>query len=166
MQKAYNTCLEMFVQRGYKITFQDDECVCIEAVKRDGSQICAFLLDSSFRTEHVKEYTVFMKTNDIDHCVIIVRDKVTPAAHSSVASLSELRIELFSVEELQTNISRHQLQPKFRLMEKRELDNKIKKYIGTLWTDDATARFFGYQHGDVVELTRPDGIGYRIVKQK
>jgi DNA-directed RNA polymerase subunit H (RpoH/RPB5) len=167
MHKAYDTCLEMFEQRGYAVTSQDDEeRDCIEGVKEDGTQVCTFLLESSFRSEHVKEYTVLMKSGDIDHCIIVVRDKVTTAAHASVASLADLRIELFSVEELQTNISMHGLQPKFRLMKKNEVSPKIRKNLGTLWTDDPAARFFGYQRGDVVELTRPDGVGYRVVRQR
>lgn len=167
MHKAYYTCLEMFLERGYTITSQDDEDHdCIEAVKSDGSQVCAFLIESSFRSDHVKEYTILMKSSGIDHCIIIVRDKVTSAAHASVDTLTELRIELFSVDEMQSNIIRHELQPKFRLVNKSEVGKDIHKYLGTLWSDDAAARFLGYQHGDIVELTRPDGIGYRIVKRR
>ena len=40
MENAYNTCIEMFEQRGYKIVEKDDERIL--AIKEDGNQLCAF----------------------------------------------------------------------------------------------------------------------------
>ena len=110
--KAYNTCIEMFEQRGYEIAEQDDERIL--AIKQDGNQICAFIPKymSKFNVDRIQEYISMIKKMDVWHCLIVYKDSATPIAKKVVEDSQEIMIELFNEDELQYNITKHFLVPK------------------------------------------------------
>jgi DNA-directed RNA polymerase subunit H (RpoH/RPB5) len=79
-----------------------------------------------------------------------------------------MKIELFAEEDLQFNITKHRLQPKFEKLKDSEAVDFKKNFgikFGILRLDRPIARFYNYQKGDVIRITRNDGyINYRIVK--
>ena len=166
VNKAYDICMEMFLQRDYDIVEQDDERIL--AIKEDGSQICAFIpkLMTKFNVECIQQYISMLKKMDIYHCVIIYKDSATPIAKKVVEDSCEILIELFNEEEMQYNITKHNLVPLHKLKYKKNSKECIEfsKYPVILKTDPV-ARFYGFKKGDVIEITRPNGyITHRIVK--
>ena len=164
--KAYDVCMEMFLQRGYDIIEQDEERIL--AIKEDGLQICAFIpkLMTKFNVECIQQYISMLKKMDIYHCVIIYKDSATPIAKKVVEDSCEILIELFNEEEMQYNLTKHNLVPLHKLKYKKnnKESSKFNKYPVILKTDPV-ARFYGFQKGDVIEITRSNGyITYRIVK--
>ena len=79
-----------------------------------------------------------------------------------------MRVELFALEDLQYNITKHRLQPKFECLSDKDADDFKKKYgvkFGTLRLDRPIACFYDYKRGDVIRIIRSDGyISYRIVR--
>ena len=169
--KAYDICLEMFEQRGYEIVEQDDERIL--AIKEDGNQICAFISKNmtKFNVDRIQEYISMIKKMDIWHCIIVYKDSATPIAKKVVEDSKEIIIELFNEDELQYNITKHFLVPLHELLYKKkskECDTFKKKYsdkFPVILKTDPIARFYFYDKGDIIRITRKDGyITYRIVK--
>jgi DNA-directed RNA polymerases I, II, and III subunit RPABC1 len=166
MERALQVCLEMFEQRGYQNISHDDSK--IDAIKPDGRPVCAFMVDTSkFNVNRVQEYIAFMNELDIHHGVIVYKDNVTPMAKKIVDSSQDIMIELFMEEELQYNITKHRLVPKHERLSDEEAINFKTRFglnFPTLLRSDPISRFYGYNKGDVIKITRNDSIIYRIVK--
>lgn len=170
-QKAYNTCYEMFQQRKYDIIEADDECIL--AIREDGEQVCAFIprVKTKFNVDKIQEYISILKNMGVNHCIIVYKDNVTPIAKKVVEESKDIRIELFEQEELQYNITKHILVPKHELLYKKksvEAQEFKKKYTAkfpVLLKTDPIARFYAYESGDIIKVTRSnDIVVYRIVR--
>ena len=175
MEKAYETCVEMIQQRGYVIIDQDDERILGTRENRSTGaeeQICVFLTNTSkFNVESIQEYISMMKKMDVWHCIIVYRDNATPVAKKIVEELKDMVIELFTEEELQYNITKHYLVPKHEIAYKKGTVGCVnfkKKYsdnIPIILKNDPISRFYGYERGDIIKVTRKNGyVMYRIVK--
>jgi len=116
----------------------------------------------------MKEIFSIMSERNVEHSIVIYKDKVTPATKSTLEQTEDMKIELFAEEDLQINITKHRLQPIFEKLKDEEAMEFKKKYglkFGILRVDRPIARFYDYVRGDVIRITRPDGyINYRIVK--
>ena len=170
MQKAYDTCLDMLEQRGYIIIDHDEDRIL--AAKNDTEQMCVFLTDSDkFNVDSIQEYISMMKKMDVHHCIIVYKDNVTPVAKKIIEETKELKIELFHQDELQYNITKHYLVPKHEILYKKgtaEYSNFKDKYsdkFPIIMKSDPISRFYGYEKGDIIKVTRKNGyVMYRIVR--
>jgi DNA-directed RNA polymerase subunit H (RpoH/RPB5) len=187
MNKSYNICIQMFTQRGYQIADQeDDEHEQISAVKQNGDKIYAFFLSTQFNVKRVEEYVSLMNQLNISHSVIVNTGGVTPPAKKIVESFYDITFELFSQDELQTNITQHRLQPRFERLQQNEADEFKKTYstvvsntnelgqvvknvispkISIMLATEPVSRFYAYKKGDIIRIHRKTGyITYRIVR--
>ena len=171
MEKAYEICIEMINQRGYTIVDRDEERIL--ATKPDKTHMCVFVAPShKFNVESIQEYISMMKKMNLTHSIIVNKDNATPIAKKIIEESPDLNIELFYVDELQYNITTHYLVPKHELAYKKgtkEYTTFKKKYMAdnfpVILKTDAVARFYAFQKGDIIKVTRPNGIiTYRIVK--
>jgi DNA-directed RNA polymerase subunit H (RpoH/RPB5) len=168
-ERAYDICLEMLVQRGYAIIDQDKEDLRIIALKKDGNQVMVFFNAApKFDIKSLKETISIMNEIDVTHAIVVHREGVTSQTKSTLDQSKELYVELFLEEDLQYNITKHRLQPTFEKLDNDSAEFFKKKYgmkFGTLRLDKPIARFYDYQRGDVIRITREDGyINFRIVK--
>ena len=166
-EKAHKTCLEMIQQREYSI-IEDAEDHII-ALKPDNTQMVILFHDApKFDTKGMKEAVNTMNELGVYHAIIIYHDDVTPATKATLERSVERRFELFAEEDLQINITIHRLQPKFERLADEEAIKFRKDFgtkFGTLRLDKPIARFYDYQRGDVIRITRKCGyINYRIVR--
>ena len=170
MKKSYQICIEMFEQRGYDIIEKDDEQIV--ALKKDKKQVCAFMATTpKFNVERIQDYISIMKKIEVYHSIIVYKDNVTPIAKKVIEESKEMIIELFEQNELQYNITKHYLVPKHELLfEKGSEDIKqFKKKYGDkfpiILKTDPISRFYGFNKGDIIKVTRKgDIVMYRIVK--
>ena len=167
MERAYNTCLEMLGQRNYEIINKEEDQIV--ALKPDGNQVIVFLSDSlKFNVKNIQMYITIMDEMQIFHAIIVYKESITAFTKKAIEQSLEMTFELFAVEDLQYNITKHVLQPKFECLTTEE-STKFKKQYGnrfpTLRRDDPISRFYGYNKGDVIKITRPNNyISYSIVK--
>ena len=170
-ERAYQVCEEMFIQRGYIIVEKDDERIL--AIKEDGKQICAFInkLGAKFNVERIQECISMMREMDVYHGLIVYMDTATPVAKKIVEESQKMKIELFHEKELQYNLTKHYLVPDHKLIYKsktKKCEEFKKKYTDkfpTLLKTDPVSRFYGYEKGDIIQITRKDSyVTYRIVK--
>ena len=175
MEKAYEICVEMIQQRGYIIIDQDDERILASRenrVSKKEEQICVFITNTpKFNVESIQEYISMLKKMDVSHCIIVYRDSATPVAKKIVEESKDINIELFTEEELQYNITKHYLVPKHEIEFKKGTlgcANFKKKYtddIPIILKSDPISRFYGYERGDIIKVTRKGGyVMFRIVK--
>ena len=167
MERAYNTCLEMMKQRNYEIINKEEDQIV--ALKPDGNQIIVFLSDSlKFNVKNIQMYISIMDEMQIFHAIIVYKETITAFTKKAIEQSLEMTFELFAVEDLQYNITKHILQPKFECLPTEESTNFKKQYgnrFPTLRRDDPISRFYGYNKGDVIKITRPNNyISYSIVK--
>ena len=167
MQRAYDTCLEMLEQRNYEIIEPEDDRII--AQKPDNNQMVVFLSDAiKFNVKNIQMYITIMDELQIFHAIIVYKDSITAFTKKAIEQSLEMTFELFSLADLQYNITKHVLQPKFECLPTEDA-TKFKKTFGikfaTLRKDDPISRFYAYNKGDVIKITRPNNyISYRIVK--
>lgn len=159
-------CFEMLSQRGYEVS--EDETVIV-ATAKDDKLIVFYNTSPKLSIENIKYYTNIMHELGFKHTIIIYDSVVTPQANKTIETLQDsLDIELFEKKSLMYNITKHKLVPKHRRLipcEALEFKEKYGVKIPMMLKTDAVARFYYFKSGDLVEITRTDGIvAYRIVK--
>ena len=171
MDIALKTVIEMITQRGYKI-IEDDEDKLI-SLNKDGEHIVVFKQAVlKFNVDRVKEYISHLHKMKMNHCIVIYTDSVTSMTKKLVANSVDIKIELFTVDELQYNITKHRLVPVHIRLSPEEAKNFKDKFglkHPAILRNDPIARFYSYKRGDVIKILRKTGEGsefvtYRIVK--
>lgn len=167
-KRAYNICLEMLEQRNYEIVSKE-EVEQIIALKPDGNQVIVFFSDSlKFNVKNIQMYITIMDELQIFHSIIVYKDSITAFTKKTIEQSLEMTFELFSIEDLQYNITKHVLQPKFECLTEEESIIFKKKYgnkFPTIRRDDPISKFYGFNRGNVIKITRPNNyISYSIVK--
>lgn len=168
-EQAYKICEELFIQRGYNIIEKDDERIL--AIKPDGNQICAFIskLSSKFNVDFIQEIISILNQMDIRHCLIVYK-AATPVAKKVIEESEQsekIKVELFHEDELQYNLTTHKYVPKHELYHKnntKEAKEFKKDKHPIISKMDPVSRFYDFNVGDIIKITRKDGtIHYRIV---
>jgi DNA-directed RNA polymerase subunit H (RpoH/RPB5) len=185
-ETAIKIVKEMLIDRGYTISNRSSstlsECTTIitrstevleekdyECYAENGSKrILVFLCrEDKLKIQEAKEKIYVMNRENVKRCIIIYMNDITPTAKKSFETIQEYNIELFSVKELQFNITTHRLVPKHTLAtdaEKEELKIYHNKLPVLLYTD-VIRRYYDYKRGDIIRITRKDNsMIYRVVK--
>jgi DNA-directed RNA polymerase I, II, and III subunit RPABC1 len=170
MDTAIKTVTEMITQRGYKITESDENRII--ATNQNGNQIVVFTQTViKFNVDRVKEYISILHKMGKNHCIVIYNESVTSMTKKLVENSVDIKIELFTEEELQYNITKHRLVPehiRLSLNEALEFKQKYGLTHPAILRTDPICRFYSYERGDVIKIVRVSGndrfITYRIVK--
>jgi DNA-directed RNA polymerase I, II, and III subunit RPABC1 len=93
--------------------------------------------------------------------LLVVRDKINQSNMKSINS-RDLPLQIFSIQELQFNISKHVLVPKHEKVPPEEvpaivekLSIKSKHQLPLILKTDPMSRYLNLKAGDVVRITRP-----------
>lgn len=167
VSKAYAVCLEMMAQRTYTVVQQKPRC--ITAKDNDGELVVAYFVDcEKYRSKTNKEYLMLMHDMGTRHGIIIYSGSVTTATYKEIHHLKDCEVELFALEDLQYNITKHRLQPLFERLTP-SASAVFKTMHGTqcaiMRVNDPVARFYHYRAGDIVRVIRgPERyVSYRVV---
>ena len=119
-----------------------------------------------------------MREMDIKRALVLVENSVT---HCAKATLNRLKqegtyIDVFTMEEIQFNISHHSLVPKHEVCSHEEKAQLMKAYavdrtqLPNIKTTDPMARYLGVTKGQLIRITRDSDtmvghktISYRLV---
>jgi DNA-directed RNA polymerases I, II, and III subunit RPABC1 len=115
--------------------------------------------------------------DNILHLVLVVPLVPSPVVMSMIQLSTKFRIEVFTLEELRFNRSRHQWVPMHRVLslrEKKEVLEELKirpESLPKILRSDVMARYLGAKQDDVIEIIRPsktagETVYYRIVVDK
>jgi DNA-directed RNA polymerase I, II, and III subunit RPABC1 len=175
-EQAIKVLSEMITDRNYTIDYsyneirenEEKEPFCIRGRNRDNDVILCFISDEDkLNIQGIKDRISVMNREGSKRCIIVYRTSVTSSAKKSLETL-EYDFELFAIQELQLNITKHRLVPRHTIAspsEKSELDKNYKGKIPILLQTDAVSRYYAFQKGDYVRITRKNGaVMYRHVK--
>lgn len=165
-----NVVVEMFEARGYDSIVKSEKY--IKAVKPNGKKICLFRdVVTKLKAEGLRNFLTQLHEMKIQHGILVYREKPTPNVKKNIESIKNIKVhlELFQENELGINITKHELVPKHRRMDKTETQTefftKNRTKFPALLKSDPISRFYAYERGDVIEITRKNGfVCYRIVK--
>jgi len=107
---------------------------------------------------------------NINHCILLYEGAPTPAVKNVINTISDIgiMIELFNVDDLQFNITKHILVPLHKKLNKEECKEFKEQYgssIPVLLKSDPVCRFYNFQKGDIIQITRRNSfVSYRIVR--
>jgi len=167
--RSINICKEMLRQRGYDIVLEDDTTCQDFIAKKPDNNIAQVILmiGSKVNMKSIIDLLSSMKTTNIFHAIIIYSDSVTSSTVKTIAKNNNFTIELFHLDELQFNITKHDLQPSFRKVTEQE-SIQLKRTFDAhqfprLNHDDAISKFFHLSKGDIIEVDDDVLIRYRIV---
>lgn len=175
VERAYYTLLDMLKDRGYHITDEhkyndekneDIKPYSIKAQKMDDIIICFITDDEKLNIQGIKDKISILNKENATRCIIVYKSSITSSAKKSLETVNYI-FELFSLLELQFNITKHRLVPRHEQIndiEKEELKN-YKGKLPILLHTDAIARYYAFNKGDIIRITRKNGsIVYRVVK--
>lgn len=171
MENSIKTCKEMLTQRGYNNFTKlenDDDIYQILTQKSDNDKILIFFLDKiKFDIKCMNNIIVILNDLSIKHSIIVYRKNITAQTKKTINHCDDLDIELFNEEDLQFNITKHCLQPQFKLLTDVEAENFKTKFgikIPIIRLDDPISCFYHYRKGNIIKIIRKNGyITYRIV---
>mmetsp|Transcript_20537 Transcript_20537/g.23713 ORF Transcript_20537/g.23713 Transcript_20537/m.23713 type:complete len:205 (-) Transcript_20537:29-643(-) len=179
--RVRKTVMEMLVDRGYVVpqsklnqTFEDfkdtitDSLFTISVAKDneegmldDNRIIVFFPNEDKINQEQINNYIKKMNDQNIFHCILVVKGKVTPSAEKAVREFeSTLTIEIFHEKQFYVNITRHEYVPKHIILTNDEKKELLKRYkvkdfqLPKIIKDDPIARYLGLKRGQVVKIIR------------
>ena len=168
IKKALETIDDMLNKRGYKLSENNDDS-CIYKLNDKSSIIIFKTCISKINIDKIKEYITHLNNIKINKCILIYSGIITHSALKLVNISSNMQIELFTIDELQYNITHHRLVPNYQKLNSKE-SKEFKLKFGTkfpvLLMKDPIRRFYNFKRGDVIKITDKynDSLRYRIVK--
>ena len=168
MDQARIILKEMITQRGYQIISED--CDTVTATKQDGNNIIIYFVnEEKLNKSTVSKYMSMMNDSGVKHSIIVYADKITTTTIKSLKHSPDIELELFSMEEVQINITKHRLQPKsftkLSPSQARDFKNTYGLLFSVMKQNDAISRFYNFKRGDVVEVEQLNGVvTYKIIK--
>ncbi len=167
MQKAYQVCTEMLIQRGCEIKDNEDPSSII--AEKDGTTIGAFFINApKFNVELIEKVMGALSGINAKVGIIVHKGTVTACAKKITAlEDADVRLEMFHVDELQFNVTKHRYVPLHEKVTESETELLKKNFglkFGHLQVSDPISRFYAFERGDLIRIHRPDGIAYRVVR--
>jgi len=195
MEIAKKICIQMLIQRHWIVdehkSSNIDDIIDIDHSSGDPAidyftGMTAPLLVNTEITKEPEHYIVFMlsgvKLNIANvkecikildqvkskYCIIIYNNNITSSAKRVLNNFIDVVFEMFTVNELQYNISDHILVPKHICLNPTEQAVFIAKMgidIPILHKTDPVCRFYNFQKGSIIKVLRRDkSVSYRFVK--
>tara|TARA_B100001287_G_C22494576_1_gene440584 strand:+ start:169 stop:723 length:555 start_codon:yes stop_codon:yes gene_type:complete len=167
--KAFDTLNEMMNDRGYSVVndSKNSDYVLFKGKGKDDIGIFITTV-AKLCIKTLKEILHITEERVLRHILIMYQDSITPFVLKIINNIKNIKVEYFSVNELQYNITKHSLQPIFEKLTKDEIKSirvKIKNIekLPIMFTVDPIARYYNYQQGDVIRVRRRDIVCYRYV---
>ncbi|KAF7064574.1 hypothetical protein CFC21_070858 [Triticum aestivum] len=96
---------------------------------------------------------------NLSRLILILQGKIMPRAKESVKEKFTFKVDIFQVNELLVNISKHALKPKHEVLTAEEKARLLKKYnvqdsqLPRMLETDPVARYYGLGKGTVLKVT-------------
>jgi len=117
----------------------------------------------------VKMIVKSLDSGNCRHALVVYMNELTPQAREAVQQSGKYMFELFLLEELQYNVTKHFLVPRHEKLEKHEAKEILQTYGATqiprMLKSDPIARFYNFKRGDIILCYRRDGdVSARLVR--
>lgn len=176
---ARRTLLEMLRDRGYAIPSSDIDVSLAEfrATHGQSPDIDRLRISNSLRSDPSKRVLVYfcnpgpVKVTSIRYIsgqiankdglsglILVLQGEMTNQALKAL-DLFPFKVQVFQITDLLVNITKHVLKPKHRVLTDQEKQRLLKKYsiqekqLPRMLKNDAIARYYGLEKGQVVKVT-------------
>ena len=177
MNRSRKISKEMMSQRGYqKISENDTEIIFKNKTEK---VLLTYYENEKISIQIIKNSLELLKEKKLNHIILIYNEKFTACAKQFIKTLDSIEevdnvkkviFETFDVNELQINITKHELSSKHELAPQKELEEVLKivkdtKFIPKIFKHDPMCKFYNFQENDVLKaITDDDGyVDYRKV---
>lgn len=166
MDNAKKNVKIMLKKRGYTLVEENDN---VFLLKKNKNKLLLFFNPlPKLNIQIMKEFLSFLQQQQINHGIIVYKVSTTSQARKIISNLFNIKIELFSLQELQFDITTHRYyRPHIKLNEdeKKDFLSNFGGKIPFLLKTDPIVRYFNFEKGDIIKVIRKDNyISYRIVK--
>jgi DNA-directed RNA polymerase I, II, and III subunit RPABC1 len=170
LDKATQIFEEMLTQRGYSNIRQEEEY--LYATKPCGEDMYVFLnIIPKLNIDEIKNCISKLQEKEINHCIVIYEDDPTSKVKKTLENISNVNkeIELFDIQDVKFNITKHVLVPRHEKLIEDEAKKMKETYgannMAVLSILDPISKFYNYKKGDVIKIHRKGGVPfYRIVR--
>ena len=190
LMKVRKTIIEMLNDRGYDVSkyikgnkYKD---VSEDEVRKeykqdnmnlitDSKKINTFFWDEEGSFSKMTKYLNKIKKNDLEILILIIGRQSSDNVLTSnlISNISQIfvhvEVEIFYIDELVFNITKHHYVPQHILLSKKEANIIYKAYgidLPLLYKDDIISRYYGAKLNNIFKIIRPDNIYYRKIVNK
>ncbi|KAK4253815.1 hypothetical protein QN277_010441 [Acacia crassicarpa] len=147
-------------------------CVSLRSNPSSKAQVI-FLGTADIKVETIRLLYGKIMQERLSRLIVILQSKMTTYAVKEQQKWP-FRVEIFKINDLLVNVSKHVLQPKYEVLATDEREKLLEKYkvgaqqLPCLLETEAIARYYGLEKGQIVKIThtygRPDPfVTYRCV---
>jgi DNA-directed RNA polymerase I, II, and III subunit RPABC1 len=163
--RVFNTLREMLTDRGIKSETFDPVTPAMDETRMFafGGVLIIYSTKTRVLTNEFNNFIAFAKENGYNSGVIIISEsptseKVLGALINHISDRDNQLVQMFLMNTLFFNITKHQLQPKMRIIADVERTELAKKFpeldkLPRIESQDAMAKYLGARPGDIVEVT-------------
>lgn len=121
-------------------------------------------------TDTIKSDLIKLQEENVNGIIFIKKGKVTSNAKEILSCLTPYRVQIFDIDEVSINITKHCLVPKHSKCSAQETNElftqyKIKKHysLPRIYLSDPIVKYYDWKRGDIIKIKRSTGISYRCV---
>ena len=184
-QIARKTIIEMFTDRFYNMEefYNEDRSINMLTINEIKNKMnedhmemkvgqdrkkCVLFYNDKIGVDIMKEIIKLMTENECNHLTLVVKQKITAFAKKELINMPEnVFFEMFNLDELLYNVTRHKYVPKHILMNKLEDISDIHKTFGTrlpkILKTDPVSRYYNARPGNIFKIMRRSGVFYRTI---
>ena len=146
------------------------DLICSNKKNTETKIYVKYLLQSKIRLVNLKNIIEDMIENLVENnseIIFIIKDKISNMVSydnmfDSYVTVDNIHIQIFSIENLLVNITKHVLVPPLRILSDEEKDTIVETYrlnkltqLPIILKSDPVAKFYGVRKGDLCEIVRP-----------
>ena len=120
-----------------------------------------YIPSPKLNSEMIKNFLDLMRATHVNSGIIIISGKISQQAKQKIEEINcELKIEVFTLNELVVNITEYELVPKHILLSQEDKQKLLERYkikesqLPKILVTDPVAKYLGLQRGDVVKIIR------------
>jgi len=127
-----------------------------------------FFCHDKMNIDSIKEFIHLLEEHEIKHGLIVYQNTVTTSTRKVMENLFQFKMELFELKELQYDLTEFRYYCPHELLEPAKMSEVRKKFgtsLPTLLRTDPVVRYYHFQKGDIIRITRKNNTQiYRMVK--
>ena len=128
-----------------------------------------FVEEERLGVKEIRKYVNRMEKTSTMHAILVVDQEPNRVAKTVLATIKDMRFEVFRTSELVIDKMEHELVPRHEVLTAEEKQTVLKRYnlrdaqLPKMMSYDPVARYFGLQRGQVVKIIRSSETAGRYV---
>jgi len=181
--RTQNTIFELLKDRNYivddnqKLTKeeyeeQQDDIIKLNFENEEGDKITVRWYNCDIGVVLINKLYQELSEDNIQTAIIVKSKKLTSPANATINDMSTMKnvINIFDVEELINNKTKHFLVPKHTLLTNSEEMEIMKQYSlkksqfpKLIYSQCPIVKYYGWSRGNIIKITRKTSVTYRCV---